>query len=160
MHMRVVRSASAFEALLPCPASAFEALLPCSALAFAALFRAMADEHVDLARCWRVSGGGCKKVPWVVDECTTVDGIEFVALKRNDTGFVRYILGKSNMTLRDYIFVDEMRKARNKVRFEMLSAEEKSLLNDRESSQYELRTRMTALRLLRWWQGSSVMRDH
>ena len=66
-------------------------------------------------------------MPWVVDECTTVDGIEFVALKRNDTGFVRYILGNSDMTLRDYIFWDEMRKARHKVRFEILSADEEPL---------------------------------
>lgn len=87
-------------------------------------------------------------MPWVVDECTTVDGIEFVALKRNDTGFVRYILGKSNMTLRDYIFVDEMRKARNKVRFEMLTAEEKSLFSDRKPSQYELRKKKHEARLL------------
>ena len=76
------------------------------------------------------------KVPWYMDDVKTTEGVEFVALKRNDSGFNRFVLGRSSMSLRDYMFIDEMRKLRNNTRFHQLTKEEVSIFSEKQPLAY------------------------
>ena len=79
----------------------------------------MSSHGVTVEHIIQIVGGGCsERDPWVVKQSSTesVNGKVYVSLQKKVRGFQKFVLGdlfKDNQSLRDYMWLDELRKLRN-----------------------------------------------
>ena len=79
----------------------------------------MSSHGVTVEHIIQIVGGGCsERDPWVVKQSSTGDGdgIVFPTLQKKVRGCQNFVLGvlyKDNQSLRDYMWLDELRKLRN-----------------------------------------------
>jgi hypothetical protein len=67
-----------------------------------------------IKRCIQIHGGALKpNVPWTLGDTETVDGMDFVHIRKSDNGFNRFVTGKKCGALRDAPFLDILKKQRN-----------------------------------------------
>ena len=82
----------------------------CSAQGFAHFFAspllyhrmAAADEPVKIEHKLCITGGGCPRVPWMISNTITLDGVLFITLKKSDAGFNRFLSGTSRGNMQNW----------------------------------------------------------
>lgn len=73
---------------------------------------------ITLEQCYVVRGDGTR--PWIIKNWETVDGLEFLELKRSDRHFAAFVVGDGIGGIRDHAYLDELRKLRNDAQVNVL----------------------------------------
>ena len=87
----------------------------------------MADVVVERTTIVRGGAGkGKKGNKWHIHSSETLNGIEFVDIQKADQGFVRFVTGVKG-GLRDFDWLDDLRRARNTAIWEATMGAEPSM---------------------------------
>ena len=86
-----------------------------------------AAAEVEIKRCICVHGP-MDTAPWMISDTEVIDGTDFVALKRRDVGFCRFVAGKDWRKIPSMSFLNELQRKRTAET--ILSCQSTSLFDD------------------------------
>ena len=113
---------------------------------------AVVDNHrvaIEKMEVYRVLGGSLENNPWFVYEVDMVEDDVFIPMKKETSGFRRFVVGSSCGQMRDFKFLDQLRGLRIDGRLRSMGQVGPSLFGNAHQSKYAKRKHAAQAKLMR-----------